>query len=53
MEVPARWKKKEKTLEILLPQTRQAVELESCELRTEMAEGWSSIGERLLGGGSG
>jgi hypothetical protein len=36
---PARWKKKEKTLEILLPQTGKPWNLESCELRTEMAEG--------------
>jgi hypothetical protein len=36
---PARWKKKEKTLEILLPQTGKPWNWESCDLRTEMAEG--------------
>src|ERR1035438_9353723 len=36
---PAKWKKKEKTLEILLPQTGKPWNWESCDLRTEMAEG--------------
>jgi hypothetical protein len=36
---PARWKKKEKTLEILLPQIGKPWSWVSCDLRTEMAEG--------------
>ena len=36
---PARWKKREKTLEILLPETGKPWNWVSCDLRTEMAEG--------------
>ena len=36
---PARWKKKERTLEILLPQTGKPWNWVSCDLRTEMTEG--------------
>jgi len=36
---PARWKKKDKTLEILLPQEGKAGNLDSCDLQTEMHNG--------------
>jgi len=36
---PARWKKKEKTLEILLPQAGKPWNSESCSLNTEMMTG--------------
>jgi hypothetical protein len=36
---PARWKKKDKTLEILLPETGKPWNLETCQLKTEMRPG--------------
>lgn len=36
---PARWKKKGKTLEILLPQEGRAENMDSCDLQTEMRTG--------------
>jgi len=36
---PARWKKKDKTLEILLPETGRPWNLETCQLQTEMRPG--------------
>ena len=36
---PARWKKKDKTLEILLPETGKPWNLEACQLQTEMQPG--------------
>jgi hypothetical protein len=36
---PARWKKKDKTLEILLPQEGKAENLDSCDLQTEIRTG--------------
>ena len=36
---PARWKKKDKTLEVLLPETGKPWNLESCGLQTEMRTG--------------
>jgi hypothetical protein len=36
---PARWKKRGKTLEILLPQTRKPENLETCDLQVEMRPG--------------
>jgi hypothetical protein len=36
---PARWKKKEKTLEILVPQPGKPWNLEPCDLRAEMRNG--------------
>jgi hypothetical protein len=36
---PARWRKKDKTLEILLPQEGKAENMDSCDLQTEMRTG--------------
>jgi hypothetical protein len=36
---PARWKKKDKTLEILLPQEGKAENMDSCDLQAEMRTG--------------
>ena len=36
---PARWKKKDRTLEVLLPETGKPWNLESCELHTAMRPG--------------
>jgi len=36
---PARWKKRDKTLEILLPEQGKPWNLETCELKTEMRTG--------------
>jgi hypothetical protein len=36
---PARWKKKDKTIEVLIPETGKPQNLETCELHTEMRPG--------------